>query len=267
MSIADFYVSTGLDPMNHRSLENWIGENLEPWTKNNRQRLRDGTNRFKIDNIAEIGGWTKLERDETHCNGLDEKVSFRKGRYELHFFLDTCYVESWKIDDDNDDDGDDDNDDDDGSNRTSRQLLIDGKGILMKHVPAVFDDPTSEEFDVGRTNLVGTVRSWKGSFGFVNTYHGEGKTWGYVKEEYFVHQTALPSELKRSLSTRGALDGTRVVFDTEPTEGDKLDRAVNVRLWDGTGSTSGSGTDDDDIVTPLPDKKRRKLTSPSIENV
>ena len=71
MSIADFYISNGLDPWNHRSLENWIDVNLASPLElaglgsrrhhhpSSKQRLCEGINKYKIDDIAKIEGWEK----------------------------------------------------------------------------------------------------------------------------------------------------------------------------------------------------------------
>jgi hypothetical protein len=55
---------------------------------------------------------------------------------------------------------------------------------------------------------------------------------------------------------------TKVIFDRDPTK-DKLDRAVNVRLWDGmdTPPPVDNGDNNNNTITPSPRKKRR-TTSP-----
>ncbi|OEU11588.1 hypothetical protein FRACYDRAFT_244705 [Fragilariopsis cylindrus CCMP1102] len=264
MSIADFCISNGLDPWNHRSLENWIGLGLgsplelaglgsRRHPPSSKQRLCEGINKYKIDDIAKIEGWEKLEQntEDHYSNALDEKISYRKDHHELNFYLDTCHVESLEIYHYG------------SSNRKAKQTLINNP-FLMKHVPTIFADPTNKDFDIiGQKNLIGVVKKWKKSYGFVNTYyrrHGGGLTWGYVKDEFFLHKAEFSSDLNNILSSRGRLYDTKVIFDTEPTK-DKLDRAVNVRLWDGmdTTTTPVDNNDDDNnnIVTPSPRKKRR----------
>jgi hypothetical protein len=264
MSIADFCISNGLDPWNHRSVENWTGLGLGSPLElaglgsrrhpSSKQRLCEGINKYKIDYIAKIEGWEKLEQntEDRYSNALDEKISYRKDHHELNYYLDTCHVESLEIYHYG------------SSNRTVKQTLI-NKPILMKHVPTIFADPTNKDFDIiGQKNLIGVVKKWKKSYGFVNTCyhrgHGGGLTWGYVKNEFFLHKAEFSSDLKNILSSRGRLYDTKVIFDTKPTK-DKLDRAVNVRLWDGMDTTTPVDNGDDDnnnnTVTPSPRKKRR----------
>ena len=183
MSIADFYISNGLDPWNHRSLENWIDVNLASPLElaglgrrrhpSSEQRLCEGINKYKIDDIARIEGWEKLEQntEDRYSNALDEKISYRKDHHELNYYLDTCHVESREI-----------------YHYGVFHTLI-NKPILMKHVPTIFADPTNKDFDtIGQKNLIGVVKKWKKSYGFVNTYHrghGGGLIWGYVKNDFF----------------------------------------------------------------------------------
>lgn len=68
MSIAEFYISNGIDPWNHRALERWIGSNIGFSTR----RSHDlELSEFQIDDIAEKEGWEKLQPDDGAEFALD----------------------------------------------------------------------------------------------------------------------------------------------------------------------------------------------------
>ena len=283
MSIADFYISNGIDPWDHRQFENWIvGTKLEFQQQTRRRRrsapyTESSLNDYQICDIAEKEEWNKIEhtedeRDENEDVPRDRKLSFRKGKYEVEFFLDRRSVTSREIVNVN-------------VNHTATptitttQRIRVNRSIVMKYVPNILEDPTNHNFDTGTRNVIGVIHTWKGSYGFVRTFHhtqyGQGGGWthGYRKNEYFVHQSKLSSELLAQKNSYKFLGLTPVIFDTVPTD-EKLDRAVNVQLW--TGSYHGHPNSDpscssplyvhnnnsNSVVTPSPGggRKRRKLS-------
>ena len=285
MSIADFYISNGIDPWDHRQFENWIvGTKLEFRQQSRpRRRLRSAPytesslNDYLICDIAEKEEWNKIERtaderDENEDVPRDRKLSFRKGKYEVEFFLDRRSVTSREIVNVNV------NHTATPSITTTQRIRV-NRSIVMKYVPNILEDPTNHNFDTGTRNVIGVIHTWKGSYGFVRTFHhtqygqGGGVTHGYQKNEYFVHQSKLSSELLAQKNSYKFLGLTPVIFDTVPTD-EKLDRAVNVQLW--TGSYHGHPNSDpscssplyvhnnnsNSVVTPSPGggRKRRKLS-------
>ena len=136
MSIADFYISNGIDPWDHRQFENWIvGTKLEfPYTESS-------LSGYLICDIAEKEEWNKIEhtadeRDENEDVPRDRKLSFRKGKYEVEFFLDRRSVTSREIVDVN-------------VNHTATptitttQRIRVNRSIVMKYVPNILEDPTN----------------------------------------------------------------------------------------------------------------------------
>lgn len=71
--------------------------------------------------------------------------------------------------------------------------------------------------------MTGTVRTWSGSYGFINTTDGKS---------IFVHQTAIHGDGYRELH-----EGERIEFDVE--ESPRGQRAINVRRTEASAQRAG----------------------------
>lgn len=245
MSIADFYISNGLDPYNSQDCMDFFEWNrpvLFPSDRPKRRRYStQALHEDELDRLSE--GWKKLVPDEQHLantvQALDPTVRYQKDAFRLVFFCVTGYVESYE----------------------GETKLFDKK-ILMKHVPAVFCDPTTESFDQGapRSNVVGTVCKWTPrGFGFIKASD--------TGIQYFCHKSKLQNDI--SVYKLLLQPNVEVMFDTKPAANDhddsKLDEAVNVRFYDSAAAAAAKddppAPQDDDSKLPLNEAKNETAAS------